>query len=149
MKEMLKEKGLGESTKSPVTTKSFLCQSCCPHLPLMGQRAFKLDETGNAWFGMVLEIAENRVTRGNNTVARQLSQGCLQYVVVWKDERGNQEHVTQEDQRTLQASILLSQTLAKKFKSDAATVLKKRQVQNCLLSSDHILRFCAIYTIDS
>ena len=89
----------------------------------MGQRAFKLDETGNAWFGMVLEIAENRVTRGNNTVARQLSQGCLQYVVVWKDERGNQEHVTQEDQRTLQASILLSQTLAKKFKSDAFTFL--------------------------
>ena len=43
VKAMLKHQGKSEKTNNGVSRTSFICATCCPYLPLLGKRCFKID----------------------------------------------------------------------------------------------------------
>lgn len=95
VKEMLRQNGKKEKRRIPITVKAFLCESCCPYLPLMGYRTFKVDK-GKVWFGDVMEIDSQSETQNCAVSASQLANGSLVYSVAWVDDKRKDRHFTSE-----------------------------------------------------
>ena len=91
-----------------ISTKSFLCEECCPHIPLLGKRVFKSDNAGNGWYGIVMEIEAQTAKRGGRvSTTHPLWNGSLKYSVNWACSATNEKRCTSEFQKSLEKMVKL------------------------------------------
>jgi hypothetical protein len=108
VEELLQVKKKEISDGHSISTKSFVCEECCPHIPLLGKRAFKMDDNGNACFGNVMEVQAQTETRGGKgPTSHPLSNGSLQYSVSWLCHKTKDKSSTSEFQKPLEKMIQL------------------------------------------
>jgi hypothetical protein len=132
VKEMLRQNGKKEKRRIPITVKAFLCESCCPYLPLMGYRTFKVDK-GKVWFGVVMEIDSQSETQNCAVSASQLANGSLVYSVAWVDDKRKDRHFTSESQKILETMISLRTAVEGKYFVDAKALMEEKKVSKLII----------------
>ena len=123
VKAMLKHQGKSEKTNNGVSRTSFICATCCPYLPLLGKRCFKMDSRRGPLFGVVMEIS------GMQVGAETLASGTTQYSVEWFSATDHSNHRSQvsstEARATLETYIRDRELVDTKYRVEYRAQIKR------------------------
>ena len=117
VKAMLKHQGKSEKTNNGVSRTSFICATCCPYLPLLGKRCFKMDSRRGPLFGVVMEIS------GMQVGAETLASGTTKYSVNWF--AGNSQASSTEARATLETHIRDRELVDTKYRVEYRAQIKR------------------------